>query len=536
MTILIKISNINIPLNNSDISLKKLAARKLKVDLSDINEVKYIKKSIDARKKENIKYVITIAVSVKNENKILERFSNNNNITEYKPYNYVEPSLVITKSPRPVIVGFGPAGMFAGLLLAKAGLRPIILERGYSAIKRKQTVDVFRKTGKLDTKCNIQFGEGGAGTFSDGKLNTGINDFRIRYVLETFVKHGASEDILYTAKPHIGTDYLINVVQSIRKEIENLGGEVKFESTFTGYESDCNNNLKSVFYMYGNTEYSIATDHCILATGHSSRDVFRILKDRNVSLAAKNFAMGVRIEHLQADLDKCMYGKNSSNKSLPPADYKLAVHLPNGHSLYTFCMCPGGEVVAASSEENRLVVNGMSCHKRDGKNANSALLVGISPDMFPDKDPLAGMVLQEKLEHLAFIAGGGDFKAPVNLVGDFLEHKVSTSFGKVKPTYIPNTKFALPDEYLPEFMTETLRLGIPEMGRKLKLFNDSEAILTGIESRSSSPVRILRNDCYQSISVSGLYPCGEGAGYAGGITSAAVDGIKCAEALISTLK
>lgn len=533
---MIKISNINIPINNSDISLKELAARKLKVDLCDINEVKYIKKSIDARKKENIQFVITIAVNVKNENKILKRFSNNNNITEYKPYNYIEPTLVITHSLRPVIVGFGPSGMFAGLLLAKAGLKPIILEKGYSAIKRKKAVDAFRKTGKLDTNCNIQFGEGGAGTFSDGKLNTGINDFRIRYVLETFVKHGASEDILYTAKPHIGTDYLINVVQSIRKEIENLGGEVKFESAFTGYGSDSDGNLKSIYYTYNNTEYSIATDSCILATGHSSRDVFRILKDRNVSLAAKNFAMGVRIEHLQADLDKCMYGKNAGNKALPAADYKLAVHLANGHSLYTFCMCPGGEVVAAASEKNRLVVNGMSYHKRDGENANSALLIGISPDMLKSDDPLAGMILQEELENKAFIAGGGDFKAPVNLVGDFLKHKVSTSFGKIKPTYIPGTKFALPDEYLPKFMTETLRLGILEMGRKLKLFNDPEAIITGIESRSSSPVRILRNDFYQSISVSGLYPCGEGAGYAGGITSAAVDGMKCAEALVLSKK
>ncbi|MGN0584948.1 MAG: NAD(P)/FAD-dependent oxidoreductase [Ruminococcus sp.] len=533
---MIKISNYKIPLSKADAPLKELAAAKLKISVYDIIDVKYLKKSIDARKKNDILIVLTIAVTVKNEKTVLRKFTGNPNISSYTEYKYQFPT-VVSSSERPVVVGFGPAGMFAALILAKAGLKPIILERGNSAAERKKSVDIFRKTGKLDTENNVQFGEGGAGTFSDGKLNTGINDPRIKYVFETFVEHGAPDDILYNAKPHIGTDYLVNVVQNIRKTIEDLGGEIKFGAKFTGLEYDKNNCLRMIYFTQNNMTTSVKTSKCILATGHSARDVFRLLKKENVSLTAKNFAMGLRIEHLQEDLDKCMYGLNAGNNHLPAADYKLAVHLPDGNSLYTFCMCPGGEVVASSSEENRLVVNGMSYHARNGKNANSALLVGVTPEMLQntDNDPLAGMILQEKIEEKAFAAGGFNYNAPVCLVGDFLEGKKSDSFGKVKPTYIPGVQFSMPDDYLPEFMLKTLRQGIPAMGKKLSLFNEPEAILTGVESRSSSPVRILRNQFYQSVSISGLYPCGEGAGYAGGITSAAVDGIKCAEALIYSM-
>ncbi|MDD6268817.1 MAG: hypothetical protein PUA84_01995 [Oscillospiraceae bacterium] len=533
---MIKISNYKIPLSKADMPLKELAAAKLNISVCDIIDVKYLKKSIDARKKNNILIVLTISVTVKNEKSVLIKFKGNPNISSYAEYKYQFPTAV-SYPERPVVIGFGPAGMFAALILAKARLRPIILERGSSAEERKKAVDIFRITGKLDTENNIQFGEGGAGTFSDGKLNTGINDPRIKYVLETFADHGAPEDILYNAKPHIGTDYLINVVQNIRKSIEELGGEIKFGAKFTGLEYDNNNCLRTIYYTQNDIATSVKTSKCILAAGHSARDVFRLLKKENVTLTAKNFAMGLRIEHLQEDLDKCMYGLNAGNIHLPASDYKLAVHLPDGNSLYTFCMCPGGEVVASSSEEKRLVVNGMSCHARNGQNANSALLVGITPKMLQDSEnnPLAGMLLQEKIEENAFIAGGLDYKAPVCLVGDFLEGKESDSFGKIKPTYIPGVQFSLPDNYLPEFMLKTLRQGIPAMGKKLSLFNDPEAILTGVESRSSSPVRILRNQFYQSVSISGLYPCGEGAGYAGGITSAAVDGIKCAEALIHSI-
>lgn len=532
---MIKLSNIKVSIDNADRSLKSIAAKKLRIKSDDIKKIICLKKSVDARKNNDICFVYMLAVSVKNERSIIKRFENNPNISEYISFEYQEPSITFS-SQRPVVVGFGPAGMFAALLLAKAGLKPIVLERGACAVERRKAVDLFRTTGKLDTENNIQFGEGGAGTFSDGKLNTGINDKRIKHVLEVFVEHGAPDDILYTAKPHIGTDYLINVVQNIRKTIENLGGEVRFGSKFIGYDVTADNSLSCIHYVRNGEGCTINTDKCILATGHSARDVFRMLKNNNVSLSSKNFAMGVRIEHLQEDLNKCMYGKNFSNDILPPADYKLAVHLPNGHSLYTFCMCPGGEVVASASEENRLVVNGMSYHARNGANSNSALLIGISPESLGKDDPLAGLLLQETLEERAFKSGGGMYQAPVCLVGDFLEHKTSTDFGKVRPTYIPGVKFASPDEYLPDFMLETLRKGIPAMGQKLKLFNDPEAILTGIESRSSSPVRINRNSFYQSVSVLGLYPCGEGAGYAGGITSAAVDGLKCAESLIDTLK
>lgn len=530
---MIRISNINVPLDSARLPLKSIAAKKLNIKQNDIKSVKLLKKSIDARKKHAIKLVYTLAVDVSNEKVILKRFEKQSNISVYKPYKYVIPTALSTDK-RPVIVGFGPAGIFASLILAKAGLHPIVIERGKPADERIKSVELFRSTGKLDTESNIQFGEGGAGTFSDGKLNTGVNDPRIAYVLETFSEHGAPEDILYNSKPHIGTDYLINVVQSIRKTIINCGGEVIFGARFTGYNVNNRGCLSSVSYSKNGEAYTVHTNKCILATGHSARDVFRMLKENNVELVQKSFAMGVRIEHLQKDLDRYMYGESAGHSALNAADYKLAVHLSNGRSLYTFCMCPGGEVVASASEEGRLVVNGMSCHARDGVNSNSALLVGITPEDFESDDPLAGMYFQEKLEEKAFKAGGGNYKAPVCLVGDFLAGKPSTAFGKIKPTYTPGTSFADLHEYLPEFMVETLRMGITEMAEKLALFSDSDAVLTGIESRSSSPVRILRNESYQSVTVGGLYPCGEGAGYAGGITSAAVDGIKCAEALISS--
>ncbi len=529
---MIKISNINVPLDIWKKPLKDIAAKKLRINKADILEVRLLRKSIDARKKNAIQLVYTVAVTVKKEKELLRKYSGKTDISLYKPYTYDIPK-VEQRQERPVIVGFGPAGMFAALILAKAGLRPIVLERGKPAEERLKSVEVFRKTGLLDTESNIQFGEGGAGTFSDGKLNTGINDPRIKYVLDTFVKHGAPEDILSNAKPHIGTDYLINVVQNIRKTIIDLGGEVIFSAKFTGYETDLQGAIAAVKYTKNSENYTLNTENCILATGHSARDVFRMLNANGMELAQKSFAMGVRIEHLQSDLNKCMYGDYAEHPALGAADYKLAVHLPNGHSLYTFCMCPGGEVVASASEEGRLVVNGMSCHARNDVNANSAILVGISPEDLQSSDPLAGMYLQEELEQKAYEVTGGGYKAPVCLVGDFLAGKESVSFGKVKPTYTPNTEFVLPDKYLPEFITNTLRQGIPAMARKLSLFSDMEAVLTGIESRSSSPVRIIRNETYQSVTVRGLYPCGEGAGYAGGITSAAVDGMKCAEAVIS---
>lgn len=528
---MIKIANINVPIDAADMPLEEIASKKLRINSADIKKVIILKKSVDARKKNAIQIVYTLAAEIKNENAVLKRNANKPEISAYKEYRY-EISAADAGKHRPVVVGFGPAGMFAALYLAKAGLCPIVLERGKPADERSKSVELFRKMGVLDTESNIQFGEGGAGTFSDGKLNTGINDPRIRYVLETFTEHGAPEDILYNAKPHIGTDYLIDVVQNIRRTIIELGGEVRFGARFLEYETNSQGEITSVIYIQNGMHYNIETDRCILATGHSARDVFRMLKGKKAALTQKNFAMGVRIEHLQEELNRCMYGKSAEHPALSAADYKLAVHLRNGHSLYTFCMCPGGEVVASSSEEKRLVVNGMSCHARNGTNANSALLIGISPYDLNSNDPLAGVYLQEKLEENAYTAGGGNYNAPICLAGDFLNKKVSSSIGKVTPTYKPDYKFALPDEYLPAFMADTLRLGIPAMARKLPIFNDPEAVITGVESRSSSPVRIVRDETYQSVSVKGLYPCGEGAGYAGGITSAAVDGLRCAEALV----
>ncbi|MDE6729736.1 MAG: hypothetical protein K2J71_03055, partial [Oscillospiraceae bacterium] len=388
-------------------------------------------------------------------------------------------------------------------------------------------------------ESNVQFGEGGAGTFSDGKLNTGIKDERIRFILETFVQCGAPEEILWQAKPHIGTDYLTQVVKNFRRLILTLGGEIRYHAKLIDFESDSDHNLKSLVYMQNDQAHEIITSHAVFALGHSARDTLELFHQKHpeeIRLMQKAFAMGVRIEHLQKNINQALYGRFWNHPALGAADYKLAVHLRNGRSLYTFCMCPGGEVVPASSESGHLAINGMSNFARNSENANSALLVGINPKDFGSEHPLAGMYLQRELEKKAFLAAGGDYTAPVICVGDFLKRRNSTKFGTVQPSYQPRTAFVSPDAYLPDFLCETLRLGIPEMEKRIKGFAAPDAVLTGIESRSSSPVRMLRDETCQSIGVSGIYPCGEGAGYAGGITSAAVDGIRCAEALIYDLE
>lgn len=526
---MVRVGNIRVPLDFDFSQLERYCTDELGIPESSLRSVKLSKKSVDARKKNDVHFNISLDIAAKNEPKLLKRLKNSVSVDKY---TYDVPR--VKADSRPVIVGFGPAGMFAALVLAKAGVRPIVLERGYDVDSRVKAVAAFRSTGKLDTECNIQFGEGGAGTFSDGKLTTGIKDKRIRYVLEKLVEFGAPDEILYMAKPHIGTDRLRETVKQLRIRVTELGGEVRFGARFCGYETK-NGHITAAVYTDTEGEHRIDTDSLILATGHSARDVFELLYDRGVDLSQKNFAVGVRIEHLRTDIDKAMYGDFAGHAALKAADYKLVVHLPNGRTLYTFCMCPGGEVVAASSEEGRLAVNGMSCFARDAVNSNSALLVNVGSEDYGSDHPLAGMHFQRKLEERAYTAGGGSYSAPVCTVGELMDKKLGEGFGRVAPSYIPAVKKALPDEYLPDYICESLRLGIAEMGKKIRGFDDREAVLTGIESRSSSPVRINRGDDLQSLTVKGLYPCGEGAGYAGGIVSAAVDGMKCAEAVIGKM-
>lgn len=528
---MIRINNISVPLDFDFSGLRQLCVKKFGLNESLLKSVKLAKKSVDARKKSVVHFLVSVIVESGEEKKLLKRLKN---ADVYVPFEYRIKSAE-NPQKRPVIVGFGPAGMYAALVLAEAGAKPVVLERGGDVDSRCEAVEVFRTTGRLDTECNVQFGEGGAGTFSDGKLTTGIKDKRIGYVFERLVEFGAPEEILYLAKPHVGTDKLRDVVKNLRERVKALGGEVLFRAKFCGFDAE-NGAVSAVSYTRDGQTHSIETDNLILATGHSARDVFELLYEKNIELSQKNFSVGVRIEHLKTDIDKAMYGSFAGHKALKAADYKLAVHLPNGRSVYTFCMCPGGYVMAASSEEKRLAVNGMSCFARDAENSNSAVLVGINTEDYGSSHPLAGMYFQRSLEEKAFIAGGEDYSAPSVTVGDFLSKNISGKFGRVTPSYAPSVRCVLPDEYLPDYVCESLRLGLKEMGRKISGFDSPDAVLTGIESRSSSPVRVNRGENLQSVSLKGLYPCGEGAGYAGGIVSAAVDGMKCAEAVIDNLR
>lgn len=527
---MIKYSNIKMPLDHTKDDIATFINKKLKSVQLKPSELKIIKKSGDARHKDDIHFVYTVAFSCENENGIIRKNTGNKSISLYKeiPYSLPEKAKL---SKRPVIIGFGPAGMFAALYLAQCGIRPIVLERGLDVDSRKEKVRLFWEKGILDTECNVQFGEGGAGTFSDGKLNTGVNDPLSRIVFEEFVRHGAPEEIIYDAKPHIGTDKLSETVKNIRNDIISLGGEVIFGAKFIGYDTE-NGKIKSVIYEKDGSENTVETDNVILAIGHSARDVFYMLKNRNVTMQPKNFSVGVRIEHRQNDLDYSMYGDMSGHPALPAADYKLSVHDENGRGIYTFCMCPGGVVTASSSEEHTIVTNGMSYYARNGENANSAVLVGITPDDFDTDDIMAGVELQRKIEKAAYKAAGENYNAPVALVGDFLQKRTSEKFGNVTPSYPIGTTFALPDEYLPDFVCDALRYALPQFAKKISCFGLPDAVMTGPETRSSSPVRIVRDETLSSISVKGLYPCGEGAGYAGGIVTAAMDGLRCAMSIL----
>ena len=524
---MLELNDLKIRVDKDESAIKKLIARELRIPETAIIKYAYLKKSIDARKKDNVLYNFSVCVEVNgDEDKII---SKNKKIKKYiKPQRLQVEKLQNALNNPPVVCGSGPAGLFCAYILAKAGLNPVLIERGADADTRKQAIDNFIKTGVLNESTNVQFGEGGAGTFSDGKLNTNIRDFRCREVLEVFCECGAPQEILYNVKPHLGTDNLINIVKNLRNKIIELGGKVCFNTTLTDIIYKDNMLTGVVVEENGNT-FEIATNHLVLATGHSARDIFEMLKKHSVNMEKKPFSVGVRIEHKQEDINKSQYGE--FYKYLPSADYKLAVHLNNQRSVYTFCMCPGGEVVPATSQKEHLVVNGMSAFKRDKENANSALLVNVEPTDFPENDILAGVDFQQKYEHLAFILGGSNYKAPAQLVGDFLKDKPSEKQGEITPSYPLGVTWCEIKNCLPQFVSDSLKQALPLFNNKIKGFSKYDAVLTGVETRSSSPIRVLRDESLQS-SIKGIYPCGEGAGYAGGIMSAGVDGIKVAMAII----
>ncbi|MBQ2712360.1 MAG: hypothetical protein IJF71_03190 [Clostridia bacterium] len=501
-----RITEIKLRLDEPEALVRERAAKKAGIPLGKVKYFKITKKAVDARDKRNIALVYAAELSDKEET--------------HKPFTYPK----VNNAPPIAIAGFGPAGIFAALTLAKAGFKPVVYEKGGTATERTEAVRDFWNGSSLDESTNVQFGEGGAGTFSDGKLTTNIRDPLCEEVLREFVEAGAPQEIAYLAKPHIGTDHLVKVVVNLRKKIKALGGTVLFHQPLLDFETK-NGRISSVISKDGKQEFS----HLILATGHSARDIYRLLLSKGFPLTPKVFSVGVRIEHLQSNINKSQYGALAGHPSLPPAEYKMAYH--GARSAYTFCMCPGGTVVASQSERDAIVTNGMSAFARDGVNANAALLVNVTPEDFPSH-PLGGVMFQEQLERLAFRAAGESHRAPCQRNEDFIKNRISHAFGEVKPTYQPGITFCNLNDILPEYVSGTLKEAISYMDRRLHGFAHPDALLTGVETRSSAPVRIERGENKQSTYISGIYPCGEGCGYAGGIMSAAVDGIKVARAII----
>ena len=565
---MIEISNLKVPLARLDgtpeterNAVRALVLRRLHVAPDDVCGIELRRRSIDARKKSAVHLTYTVRAQLRGgeraERSLLAKLARRRDDRGVRVVADSAPTLparvVRGAAERPVVVGAGCAGIFCALALASAGLEPLLVERGDDAARRTEAVERFNATGELDPESNIQFGAGGAGTFSDGKLTTGTKSPLHRLVLETFVDAGAQPQIAWDAKPHIGSDVLPGVVDAICRRITELGGEVRTRTRLTGIEVAAGASSLSDELAAGRArrvravtlerreesglvvEERVTCGQLVLACGHSARDVFELLRELGVTIERKTFAMGVRIEHLQASVDRAQYGPAAGHPALGAAPYKLVSHLPGGRSAYSFCMCPGGYVVAAASEPGGVVTNGMSLAARAGANANSGLLANVTPEDLPGDDPLAGVALQRRCERAAFELGGGAYVAPAQLVGDFLRGEASSGAGCVAPTYPRGVAWGSVERCLPPYVVETLRAAIPDMARRLEGFDDPEAVLTGVESRSSSPVRVTRGADLQSVSHAGIYPCGEGAGYAGGIMSAATDGLRVAQAVIDAV-
>ncbi|MGK5025529.1 NAD(P)/FAD-dependent oxidoreductase [Janthinobacterium sp. RB2R34] len=535
---MLRLNELKLPLEHDEAALSAAILARLAIPATDLLGFTVFKRSYDARKRSAVVLIYSLHVDVRNEATVLARLKHDIHLmpapdTEYKFVAGGEQLAGHSKQPRPIVIGTGPCGLFVALILAQMGLRPIILERGKQV--RERTVDTFGfwRKRELNPESNVQFGEGGAGTFSDGKLYSQIKDPKHygRKVLTEFVKAGAPEEIMYVSKPHIGTFRLVKMVEAMRANIEQLGGEYRFESKVVDIDivpGPDGGQVRGVVLASGET---IASNHVVLAIGHSARDTFEMLHQRGVYIEAKPFSIGFRVEHPQSLIDSCRFGPSAGHPILGAADYKLVHHASNGRSVYSFCMCPGGTVVAAASEPGRLVTNGMSQYSRNERNANSAIVVGITPADYPG-DPLAGIALQRELEERAFALGGGNYDAPGQLVGDFVAGRASTEFGSVVPSYKPAVHLTDLAPALPEYAITALREAFPAFNKQIKGYYKADAVLTGVETRTSSPIRIKRrDDDLQSLNTRGLFPAGEGAGYAGGILSAAVDGIKVAEAV-----
>ena len=520
---MLRLSGLSMPPDYTDETLRAAVEKKCSLAPGQLLSLLVVRRSVDARDKNNVRFVLTVHLKVKNEPFLLKKCRFLSQVPGTPAFSLPAARFSVP----PLVVGAGPAGLFAALMLARAGANPVLIERGRPVEQRALDVEKMSAKGELDPESNVQFGEGGAGAFSDGKLTCGIKSPYLRTVLDTFVAHGAPEEILIDSLPHIGTDRLRGVVASIRQEIISLGGTVLFETKLEELIIR-NSHVEGAVLSCRGERREFRTDTVLLCVGHSARDTVQSLFGQGVRMAQKPFAMGVRIEHPRTFIDRAQYGAFAGHPALGAASYKLVCHTPDGRGVYTFCMCPGGVVIAAASRPGGVVVNGMSYHARDAENSNSALLVGVHTEDFGDDHPLSGMILQRQIEKAAFLAGGGGFRAPAQRVEDFLLGRATAAFGDVRPSYRPGVTPADLRAVLPSFITEDLKKGIRAMNAQLAGFAMPDAVLTAPETRSSSPVRVLRNEAGESETISGLYPAGEGAGYAGGIVSAAIDGITAA--------